>query len=828
MKNRIKFLTLLLVLVLTSLIVMACENDEAGGDPIEPEEVGSGDVKWDEEETEDGYMIVTNEDGETLAYSKDSDVELIQVDGYAFKDLNNNGVLDPYEDWRLEDSVRAENLASLLEVEDIAGLMLYSSHVMSVSEELEEEQISFLDVGGRAVLNAANEASTTDTVKWNNAMQAYAEGSDFGIPVMMSSDPRTGGVSSIPSNLGLASTFDQELVQDMGNLTSIEYRLLGIGTLLGPQIDLASEPRWNRVSGTFGGDPALSRDLTSSFVNGVQSTFDESGDDLGWGPQSLSAMIKHWPGDGAAEGGRESHSARGNGAVYPGGQFDTHLIPFVDGGFNLEGSTESATSVMASYSIAFGEEDDFGESVGSAFSEYKINNLLREQYGFDGVVTTDWSVLDDVEGGFLPGKPYGVSDLTKEERALKAILAGTDQFGGLDDRDVVMGAYEVGVEELDEEAMTSRFEESGARILKGYFNIGIFENSYVDLAEAEATVLSEEFQDQAYDAQLKSVVMLKNSNNTISSNDSDEKPTVYVPKIYAPFQDLIFGPEAAEWKLPVELDVLEEYYNVVTDTQAETLTGPEDEEGNPTVAVEDIVRATPEELESVDYSLAIIRDPMNLGGYHEGMGWDPENEEFIPISLQYGEYTADSEHVREESISGDITITEEASGYGVEEVEEKENRSYFGQQAQVLNYEDVNTVKYAAENTSENAPVIVAVKAQHGPMIFSEIEPYADSILMGFGGFTGSGNGVDDRALLDVVSGKSEPSALLPIQMPADMLAVEAQLEDVPRDLEVYVDSEGNSYDFTFGLDWSGVIQDDRVEKYNVPALVDPENQGNE
>lgn len=824
-----KKLVLLLVVFIISLALIGCTKDEAaGGAPIEPEEIGSGEVKWEETETADGYVIVTNEGGKTLGYSKESGVELIQVDGYAFKDLNNNGVLDPYEDWRLDDEVRAANLASLLSVEDIAGLMLYSSHVMSVSEELAENEIEFLDNGGRAVLNAANAASITDTVKWNNAMQAYVEGTSFGIPVITSSDPRTGGVSGIPSNLALAATFDPELIQEMGNLTSIEYRLLGIGTLLGPQIDLATEPRWNRIAGTFGEDPALARDLTSAFVNGVQSTFDENGNDLGWGHESLTAMIKHWPGDGAAEGGRESHSVRGNGAVYPGGQFDTHLIPFVDGGFNLDGSTESAVSVMASYSIAFGEDDEFGELVGSAFSEYKINELLRGQYGFDGVVTTDWSVISDLEGGFLPGKPYGVYDLTKEERALKAILAGSDQFGGLNDLDVVVGAYEIGVEELGEEEMIARFEESGVRILRGFFNIGLFENPYVDLAKAESTVLSEEFQEKAYEAQLRSVVMLKNSNDVISSNDSDEKPTVYVPMIYVPYQQLIFGPVEAEWKLPVEMEVLEQYFNVVTDTQAEILTGPEDEDGNPTVAAEDIVRATPEELASVDYALAIIRDPMNLGGYHEGMGWDPVKEEFIPISLQYGEYVADSEHVRKESLSGDITIKEVASGYGVEEVVEIENRSYFGKAAQVLNYEDVNTVKYAAENIPEGAPVIVAVRAGHGPVIFSEIEPYADSILIGFGGFTGSGNAVDDNALLDVVTGKHEPSGLLPIQMPADMLTVEAQMEDVPRDMESYVDSLGNTYDFAFGLNWSGVIQDARTEKYNVPALVNPENKGNQ
>ncbi|MCK0472299.1 glycoside hydrolase family 3 N-terminal domain-containing protein [Halalkalibacter sp. APA_J-10(15)] len=829
MKMMFKNATVLMTVLISSFLLMACTDDDAaGGDPIEPEELGSGEVKWEETETEDGYVIVTNDDGKTLGYSKDSGVELLQVDGYAFKDLNNNGVLDPYEDWRLEADERAANLASLLSPEEIAGLMLYSSHVSSVSEELEEDQIEFLDIGGRAMLNAANSASTTDTVKWNNAMQAYAEATGYGIPVITSTDPREGGVSGIPSNLALAATFDSELVQEMGNLTSIEYRLLGIGTLLGPQIDIATEPRWNRVDGTFGEDPALARDLTSAFVHGVQSTFDEDGNDLGWGPYSLNTMIKHWPGDGAAEGGREGHSFRGNAQVYPGGQFDTHLIPFVDGGFNLDGETESTTSVMASYSIAFEEDETYGELVGTAFSEYKLNDLLRDQYGFDGVVTTDWSTVDDLEGGFMQGKPYGVSELTKPERILKAIQAGTDQFGGLNDRDVVIEAYELGAEELGEDVINERFEKSAERILNGFFTIGLFENPYVDLQEAELTVLSEDNQLKAYEAQLKSIVMLKNSNNAISSNDSDEKQTVYVPMIYVPYEvDYFGGVTEAEWTLPVDIELLEEHYNVVTDTPSETLTGPEDDDGNPTVAVEDIERASAGDLASVDFALPIITSPVNEGNYFAGFGYDQENEEYIPISLQYGEYTADSEHVRQESISGDITVTEQVSGYVVEEIEEKENRSYYGNTAIIKNYEDLNTVKYAAETVPEDVPVIVAIRAD-GPMIMSEIEPYADAILVAFGWSTGSGYGIEDEALLEIAAGKVEPSALLPVQMPANMETVEAQYEDVPRDMESFVDSEGNEYDFTFGLDWSGVIQDERTERYDVPALVTPDNTGSE
>lgn len=809
------------------LVLAACSDNAEVSEPVEPEDLGSGEVKWSESESDDGYMIVDNEDGKTLAYSPDSGVELLQSEGYAFKDLNGNGVIDPYEDWRLEPEVRAADLASQLSAEEIAGLMLYSSHISSVSETLEEDQIDFLDIGGRAMLNAANTASTEDTVKWNNAIQAYVEGTSFGIPVITSSDPRTEGVSGIPGNLGLAATFDPALANEIGNIVGVEYRMLGIGTLLGPQVDITSEPRWNRVDGSFGEDPALARDLTNAFVNGVQSTYDEDGNDLGWSEQSVNATIKHWPGEGATEGGRASHSFRGNAQVFPGGQFETHLIPFVDGAFTLDGETGTASSVMASYTRAF-NADGVWDGVGTAFSEIRLNDLLRDQYGFDGVVVTDWGTVDDLEGGFMQGKPYGVEDLEKAERILMAIQAGTDQFGGLNDRDVVLEGYQLGVEELGEEEIDAMFERSATRILVSFFKIGLFENAYVDLSEATELVMSDAFQEKAYEAQLKSMVMLKNEAGAIQQRAADDRPTVYVPMVYTPFERTYFGQEIpASWALPVDQELLEEHFNVITDSPAETLTGPEDDEGNPTVSVDDIERASAEDIADVDFALAIITNPVNEGNYFAGFGYDQENEAYIPISLQYGEYTADSEHVRRESISGDVTITEKVSGYVVEEVEEVEDRSYFGQTAMIRNEEDLNTVKYAAEVTGEDIPVVVAVRSD-GPMIMAELEPYADAIVVGFGWSNGSGFGIDDEALLEIASGKVEPSGLLPVQMPAHMETVEEQYEDVPRDMEVYVDALGHAYDFAFGLNFEGQIQDGRTEQYAVDPLVSPENNGAE
>ncbi len=785
-------------------------------DPIPVEEWGSGTVKWSEKETNFGYTLVNNDGGETIGYSKDSGLKLIQVDGFAFKDLNANNMLDQYEDWRELDEARAMNLASILPVENIAGLMLYSSHVFAIGDTLDEAQLAFLDAGGRSMLNAASAATPETAAIWNNTMQVYAEKTPFGIPVNTSSDPRDVGISAWPSNLALAATFDPQVAKDSAATVSKEYRLIGVGTLLGPQIDLTSEPRWVRVQGTFGEDPALSRDMTSAYVDGIQSSYDANGNDLGWGKDSLNAMIKHWPGDGAAEGGRESHAVVGNSAVYPGGQFETSLIPFVDGGFKLEGKTGTAASIMSSYSIAYDENEAYGELIGSAYSDYKIKDLLRGQYGYEGVICTDWGVINDPEE-FIHTS-WGAEDMTKAERVYKIITVGVDQFGGHNSNVEILEAYQIGVAEIGEEAMRARFEESAVRLLKNIFNVNLFDNAYIDVDETKAVVGSDALNAKGFEAALKSVVMLKNKEGAIQAATGTDKPTVYIPMLYRPAAASDFGPPTpAKWYLPVDLAEASEYFNVVTDTVKEKLTGEADADGNATVAYADINRASAKELAGCDFALAVIDGPMNAGSMFSGYGYDKATESYIPMSLQYGQYIADSEFVRKESISGSMVEQKQDSVYGTQTVEVKENRSYFGKEANITNSTDLDAVKYAVSNVPESAKVIVAIRAQRA-VVVSEFENDVDAIIVGFG--------IKDKALLEVAAGKYEPSGLLPVQFPKDMLTVEKQLEDVPRDMDSYTDSEGNMYDFAFGMNWSGVIKDERTAKYGVAPLVTPTNTG--
>ena len=766
-----------------------------------------------EKTTADGYELVENMNGPELGYSKNSGVKLLIVDGKVFKDMNRNGKLDKFEDWCLTPQQRAEDLAQQISIDQIAGLMLYSMHQRNLQPELNDAQKQMLSQDNvRTVLNADTGASIETTAKWNNAMQAYTEAQPFAIPVNTSSDPRndargdgvylkgtTGGVSRWPSNLGLAATFDPSIARHFAQVYAKEYRAMGIGTGLSPQIDLATDPRWPRFYGTFGEDPALSRDMARASIDGAQSTVDAAGKDLGWGKNSINAMMKHWPGDGVGEGGREAHSKYGKYAVYMGNNFQTQLIPFVEGGLKLDGKTKVPSAVMSSYSIAWSDDGSLGEKVGSAYSKYKLE-LLRNKYKYDGVICTDWCVTHSPGEGLAGlSTAWGVEDgYTEAERHYKALMAGVDQFGGNNVKQPVLDAYVMGIKEHGEAFMQKRFRTSATRLLRNIFQLGLFENPYLDVQQSVATVGNAADLAAGYDAQLKSIVMLKNKGGVIhaAAGQGVQKPTVYIPMVYRPvIVNKRFGIyTAANWSLPVNLAVAQQYFNVMTDSIPSL--SAKDKDGNPMADVQDIVRLNPVEVAKCDAVLAVVDTPTPEGNNFDGIGY-ADDEGYIPISLQYGKYTADSAAVRKTSIAGDPG----------------ENRSYYGRTARTINSHDLDGVVYGRDcaiKSGKKMPIITMVKAMK-PMIFSEIEPLSDAILMGFS--------VSDQAYFDILTGKTEAQGLLPMQQPKDMITVETQLEDVPRDMVCYKDSEGHSYDFAYGMDWKGIISDARSAKYNVPVL---------
>lgn len=742
------------------------------------------------------YKTVHNNNGPTLGYSPASGIAIITIDGLHFKDLNKNGKLDPYEDWRLPVETRARDLAGKMSIEQIAGLMLYSAHQAIPANtkgfgagtyngkpidssnmqpfDISDQQKKFLKEDNLRHILITKVLNPEVAAKWNNNVQAFVEGLGLGIPANNSSDPRhavvanaeynlgSGGkISMWPESIGLAATFDPSIVLQFGQIAAREYRALGITTALSPQVDLATEPRWVRFNGTFGENPPLAADMARAYIDGFQTSTGTAEIQNGWGYFSVNAMVKHWPGGGPEEGGRDAHYAYGKFAVYPGNNFQTQLIPFIDGAFKLNGKTKTAAAVMPYYTISYGQDTKNGENVGNSYSKYIITDLLRNKYGYDGVVCTDWLITAD-EGktpDIFAGKSWGVEKLTIAERHYKVLSAGADQFGGNNVAGPVLEAYQMGIKEHGEAYMRKRFEQSAVRLLRNIFQVGLFENPYVDPSQSANTVGQPAYMKAGYEAQLKSVVLLKNKGNVLPVIKTK---TVYIPKRFVPSVKDFFGnitPERVEY--PVNLDIVKKYYNIT----------------------EDPTRA--------DFAIVFVKSPAGGTGYSREDRLKGGNG-YVPISLQYDTYTA--VNAREKSMGAGDPIVDPTIL----------NRSYNGKTSTSSNVSDLKTILTTKEQMKDK-PVIVCM-ALSNPAVVAEFESKIEGLVVSFG--------VQDQALLDIISGKIEPSGLLPLQMPANMQTVEEQKEDIPQDMQCHIDSDGHAYNFAYGLNWKGVINDARTLKY--------------
>ena len=724
---------------------------------------------------------VTNPGGPKLGLTT---AKLIQQDGLYFKDLEGTGELLPYEDWRLSPEERAQDLAQRLSVEEIAGLMMYSSHQMvpffagspfqatydgkSFEESghqpwaLTDQQKKFLKEDHLRHVLAMLLKDAQTAALWNNEMQAFAEALPHGIPVNISSDPRNaassagaeyksggGQASAWPEGLGIAATFDPELCRNYAAIISKEYRALGIATALSPQVDIGTEPRWLRIADTFGAHPQLVADMGRAYCDGMQSDPEKNG---GWGSGSVATMAKHWPGGGPCEAGRDAHYPFGRFAVHPGNEEATHLAPFTEGVFRLNGATGKTASIMPYYTVTWGM-DPSGDNVGNSYSRYIIQDMLREKAGFEGVVCTDWHITGDPDPKLdsFGSRCYGVEHLSEAERHLRILENGVDQFGGNNNVLPILEAYRLGCEKYGEEAMLARFRRSAARLLTGSFRCGLFDNPYLDPEESQAIVGCNAHCEAGFEAQLKSLVMLKNTGVL---------PIVQRKKVYIPGRTIgerksFFRTMLPAMTLPgMDRTTVEKYYDWAE---------------------------TPEEA---DFALVSIDSPLTNGGY-------TEEEGYVPVSLQYRPYTA-------------VTARAESIGQGDFRETESPNRSYLGKTCTPANAADLDLVLDTRKAMGEK-PLIVVVRMQN-PCVLAELESAADAILVDFG--------VQQEAILTMLSGKAEPSGLLPVQLPRDMETVEAHCEDKPLDLIPYMDAMGNAYDFGFGLNWSGVIRDSRNERY--------------
>lgn len=418
-----------------------------------------------------------------------------------------------YRDADLPISERVEILLSQMTLQEKAGLFFQTMITMGPDGSLTDgdelfglpstdEYVNGLLMSHFNILAAAPTAEAMAT--WSNRLQELAAATRLGIPVTISTDPRhsysdnplaglsAGCFSVWPETLGLAAIGDAELVERFGDVARQEYTAVGIRVALHPQVDLTTEPRWSRQLQTFGEDVVLSSRLGAAYIRGFQGTH--------LGAASVATMTKHFPGGGPQKDGEDPHFAHGREQVYPGDQFELHLLPF-------EAAFEAGTSqIMPYYGMPVGTEF---EEVGFGFNKSVITGLLRERYGFDGIVCTDWGLINDasVMGQPFPARAWGVEHLTPRERMNKVLGAGCDQFGGEACPELLIDLVRSG--EVTEE----RLDVSARRLLREKFVLGLFDHPYVDPAAAAALVGNADFIAEGLAAQRASLTLLTNTND---------------------------------------------------------------------------------------------------------------------------------------------------------------------------------------------------------------------------------------------------------------------------------------------------------------------------
>ena len=456
-------------------------------------------------------------------------VQLLTIGKLKFKDLNRNGQLDKYEDWRLPALERSKDLLEKMSLEQKVGFMLISTTRLKndqsfqagqakepITSDFNEEDLvtsqnfftrkplpaSIMSAAGttkavthyhlRHFILRANVSART-TAEWANKLQALCESDGLGIPAIVASNPRnhiTGAAaigtsvgktvfSAWPGELGLSAMRDLKLVREFADIARQEWAAVGLRKGYMYMADLATEPRWQRIEGTFGEDARWAGQMMTEIVYGFQ------GKTLGSG--SVAVTTKHFPGGGSGEGGHDPHFEWGKKAVFPGGKFANNLIPF-------RAAIKAGTSaIMPYYSLP---ADTRYEPIAFAYNRAIIHDLLRTELGFTGIINSDTGPIEMM--------PWGAENLSIQERYKRTLEAGVNLYSGTADPANLLATVKSGLVD------TKLIDDSVLRLLMEKFNLGLFENPYVDVAAAERLVGNAQFQARADLAHRKSVVLLRN------------------------------------------------------------------------------------------------------------------------------------------------------------------------------------------------------------------------------------------------------------------------------------------------------------------------------
>lgn len=507
-------------------------------------------------------VFYENEDGPTIGVTL---VGVIRQDGKYFRDINNNQKLDDFEDWRLDAQTRAEAMAKALTdnqlTHQVVNCMAYSPKSTKKADVVDASgnpdwNLIYAPIGGFGAqsdapnnlewLNSSNlrtyvlrsNPETEVAVWFNNGLEQYSEyyaiqNNQVAVPFFSFTNPISHGM---PNSEGVAAAAlgdgnADQVLQD-AQYDRVVMWAKGIDGLYGPQVDLVTDPRWSRNNTTYGEREDMASEIAKNLTIGYQNG------DKGMVEGSVLLTIKHFPGDGAAYNGFESHGQTGRYRIYSteNSLADYQLKPFI------AAFEAGAAGVMPGYSQPIIDERIAPQSItyngktydiryegrGNAFNEDILMGLLRDVLGFDGLICSD---------SLNTNAQQGVEDLDYYQRTVLYIKSGNDcgvlMFAGISfgPGGITAGDTSTDPSDLLDQALAAGdvtradLERAAANRLKPQMQSGNLDNPYRNLEESVKAVndVTPSVQTLADEVNLKSVVLMKNSDSTLPLKDTGKK-----------------------------------------------------------------------------------------------------------------------------------------------------------------------------------------------------------------------------------------------------------------------------------------------------------------
>ena len=433
---------------------------------------------------------------------------IIEADGYQFIDLNGNGTLDAYEDWRLDADTRAADLVSQMTVREKIAQMQHPTYLPRSDGKIAPYLKKYCSDYGIGMLLIRELSSVQTAAETMNTVQEYAEASRLGVPVLVSMDSVHGlsyvsGATVTGHNLALAATRDEDLVTRLAEIARDEHIAIGVRMTLSPESDIASEPRWGRVMETFGEDPELVTQMVRAQIVAFQN-----GED-GLNSEGIVACIKHFPGAGPQMDGKDTSPI-----VSDEETLQIHLKPY------YAAIEANVGSVMPYYSVPLALDME-NSAIGSKAA---LQDLLREQMGFEGIIQTDWGMIWAIQEGLGTMTGEEVSD--EEAIIIGVTQSRVDGIGGESIRLIDQMEEMTQEGKIDEDILTA----AATRIVKAKFQLGVFESPYCDVDYAVAFVGNEEHTQVNLEAARKAMTLLKNDGALPLTANAGQKILVCGPR----------------------------------------------------------------------------------------------------------------------------------------------------------------------------------------------------------------------------------------------------------------------------------------------------------